>query len=258
MSLVLRNVSFGYEAVRPVLRGVSVEFAPGAVTAIIGCNGAGKSTMLRLLAGLRRPTSGSATVGADEVAELSASERARRVIYLPQQSSVAFDYSVREVVAMGGFALSSAEGAADEALARVGLVDRASDLFLTLSAGQQQRVNLARAIAQIGSSRDEQYLLADEPVSAMDPHHAQLAMRLLKEIASSGVGVVVVLHDLSLVLRFADEVVLLGERGRIHSRGGTASVMTPGALEEIFEIGFEQLRDARGIAAAFVPSVVNP
>lgn len=256
VNLALLNVSFGYEVARPVLRDVSAVFAPGAVSAIIGCNGAGKSTMLKLLAGLRRPTGGSAAYGTQAIAELSARERARRVIYLPQQSSVAFDYSVREVVEMGAFMHASSAHVADAALERVGLIDRAGDLFLTLSAGQQQRVNLARAIAQLGTlqATEEKFLLTDEPVSAMDPHHAQLAMGLLREIASSGVGVVVVLHDLSLVLRFADEVVLLGNGGRIHSHGKAESVMTSGALEEVFGIGFERLCDSRGSAAAFVPT----
>lgn len=239
-----------------MLRDVSVEFASGTVIAIVGCNGAGKSTMLKLLAGLRRPTTGSTTHGAHEVAELSASERARRLVYLPQQSSVAFDFSVREVVEMGALAHSNARQAADAALDRVGLRERVHDQFLTLSAGQQQRVTLARALAQIGANQAgrEKYLLADEPVSAMDPHHAVATMRLLRELASGGVGVVVVLHDLSLVARFADEVVLLGKQGEIHSRGRTESVMTPVALEEIFEIGFERLNDSRGTAAAFVPT----
>lgn len=256
---MLQHAFFGYERTRPVLRGVSVILPPGKLVAIIGPNGAGKSTLLRLLAGLRRPQTGEALYNEESIAAIPDRERARKLVYLPQQSSVAFDYTVEEVVAMGRYSHGSQMSEAAEASLRtVGLFDRAGDPFHILSAGQQQRVNLARAIAQLGfsQSKEERYLLADEPVSAMDPHYALASMLLLRELASRGIGVAVVLHDLSLALRFADEVVLLDPEGRVHSYGATGEVLTPAALKAIFEVEFERLNDSQGRPASFVPAAV--
>jgi len=255
--LLLQHVFFGYEPSRPVLRGVNVLLSPRKFMAIIGPNGAGKSTLLRLLAGLRRPQTGEAMYNDEPIAGLADKERARRLVYLPQQSSLAFDYTVEEVVAMGRFSHGSrAPEAAESSLSTVGLLNRAEDPFHILSAGQQQRVNLARAIAQLGfnSSQDQRYLLADEPVSAMDPHHALSSMLLLRELSSRGIGVAVVLHDLSLALRFADEVVLLDATGRVHAHGATGVTLTAASLKAIFEVDFEQLNDSMGRPAAFVPA----
>lgn len=242
-----------------MLRGVSVLLPPGKLVAIIGPNGAGKSTLLRLLAGLRRPQTGEAMYNEEPLEAIPDRERARKLVYLPQHSSVAFDYTVEEVVAMGRFSHGSrTPEAAEASLRTVGLFERADDAFHILSAGQQQRVNLARAMAQLGfnQSKEERYLLADEPVSAMDPHHALASMLLLRELASRGIGVAVVLHDLSLALRFADEVVLLDPEGRVHSHGATSEVLTPAALKAIFEVEFEQLHDSQGRPASFVPAAI--
>jgi iron complex transport system ATP-binding protein len=255
--LLLQHAFFGYEHARPVLRGVSVIVRPGKLVAVIGPNGAGKSTLLRLLAGLRQPQTGEVLINDEQIAGIPDRERARRLVYLPQQSSVAFDYTVEEVVAMGRYSHgASTPEAAEASLRTVGLFDRADDPFHILSAGQQQRVNLARAIAQLGfnQAQNERYLLADEPVSAMDPHYALASMLLLRDLASRGIGVVVVLHDLSLALRFADEVVLLDLEGRVHSCGATSDVLTPVALKAIFEVEFEQLNDSKGRPASFVPA----
>jgi len=257
VALLLQHVYFGYEPSRPVLRGVSAVFPPGKVVAIIGPNGAGKSTLLKLLAGLRRAQTGEVMYNETDIAKMTDRERAQRLVYLPQHSSVAFDYTVQEVVAMGRFAHGAhTPEAAESSLRTVGLHQRANDAFHTLSAGQQQRVTLARAIAQIGfnHSREEKFLLADEPVSAMDPHHALASMLLLRELASRGIGVAVVLHDLSLALRFANEVVLLDPDGKVHSYGNTETALTSSALHSVFGIEFEQLRDAKGRPAAFVPA----
>lgn len=257
--LVLQHVSFGYEHTRPVLRGVSVSFSPGKLVAIIGPNGAGKSTLLRLLAGLRRPDAGAALLNEAAIAEMPERDRARHLVFLPQQSAVAFDYTVGEVVSMGRYAHGpGAPEATESALRAVGLGERAGDPFHTLSAGQQQRANLGRALAQLGfnAAPEGRYLLADEPVSAMDPHFALASMLLLRELASRGVGVAAVVHDLSLALRFADEVVMLDQSGRVHSYGKAAEVLTPAALKTVFEVDFEQLNDSRGKPAAFVPALL--
>lgn len=257
MTLALHNVNFAYAVAKPILREVNASFAPSRVTAIIGSNGAGKSTLLRLLAGLRAPDSGSITLENKPLSDLTRSERAHKLVYLPQHSSVAFDYTASEVVAMGLYARGSASDRAliTEALAKVGIENRADDLVRTLSTGQQQRVTLARALAQFGrtSEASPRYLLADEPVSAMDPRHALAAMDILRELTSRAIGVVVILHDLSLALRYADDVLLLSSEGRVHAAGPCAQTLRSENLQALFGLHFEELQDSQGRAAAIVP-----
>lgn len=260
------DASFAYVPGRDVLRGVSVAFHPGTVAAIIGPNAGGKTTLLRLLAGLRTPASGSVTVGDATIADLSATQRAKRLVFVPQHAEVAFAFSTREVVELGAFAAGTrARTTAERALAEVRLTDRAEAAFSTLSAGQQQRATLARALVQLDAwsersggtggtgAREPRYLLADEPVSAMDPRHALSSLETLRGLASRGIGVVCVLHDLSLALRFCDELVMLGEGGRVLAAGPTRETMTAERLSELYGVGFEPLRDTKGEIAGFAP-----
>lgn len=265
------DCSFAYSPGHDVLRGVSVECPPGHVTAIIGPNAGGKTTLLRLLAGLRTPDRGTVRFEGEAAAEmgaLSTLERARRVVYLPQRSEVAFGFSTREVVELGGFAAGRGEKAeragsndiVDRALAEVQLAEHAGVGFATLSAGQQQRATLARALVQLDAWRDEngtkRFLLADEPVSAMDPKQALRSMVTIRALASRGFGVVCVLHDLSLALRFADEVVMIAAGGSVLSAGPTPETMHAQSLSDLYGVTFETLHDAEGRPAAFVPTRV--
>jgi len=255
--LAARDITFGYPR-RPVLRGVTAEFPRGVVTAVIGPNGAGKSTLLRLLMGVLRPSRGEVTKDGRGVRGISATERARLMAYVPQHSQVAFPFSAAEVVRLGRFAAGSGgtDAFVGDALARVGIADRADDLFGQLSAGQQQRVTLARALAQLRGHDGASYLVADEPVSAMDPHHALRAMEVLRDLAGAGCGVVVVLHDLSLVLRYAQRVVVLDASGQVAGAGAVHEVMTEELLGRVYGVRFQRLVDpgAPETPAAWVPA----
>lgn len=250
MSLRAESVDFAYHPTRVVLHGVTAEFAPGRVTAIIGPNGAGKSTLLRLLAGVARPTRGRVTWGGNDVASMPATERARAIAFMPQASEVAFPFSVGEVVRMGLYAAGRGAGArVNEALQAVGLADRAAEPFGTLSAGQRQRVTLARALAQLDLAGDRQatgkVLIVDEPVSAMDPARTLTTLDTLRGLARRGATVIVVLHDLSLVLRAADDAAMISAEGRLTSHGPVSNTLRPDALRDLFGVAFEPL-SARG------------
>lgn len=273
MSLQGEQLRFGYTPGRRVLDGVSVTLAPGRVTAIVGPNAAGKSTLLRLLAGLREPQSGSVLLDSQSIGSWSPARRARAIAYIPQQASVAFDFRLREVVAMGGFARPGTQNAhavlIEPALHAVGLTDRSDDVFETLSAGQKQRAAIARALVQLGlrlgpaplSSPSQpghagqaphpepsRYLLADEPISAMDPRHSLESLSLLRTIAAAGVGVVMVLHDLTLARRFADEALLIDASGRVVAHGPATQTLTPDRLDPVFAVAFTELRSAEHCA----------
>jgi iron complex transport system ATP-binding protein len=244
------GVCAGYPE-RAVLHSVDAAIAPGEITAIVGPNGAGKSTLLRVLLGLITPTRGEVLLDGARVHAMPARARAARMAYVAQRPSLAFATSVLESVAMG-CALAHARHARDralDALSRVGLADRAHEDFATLSAGQQQRVALARALAQVRGVQSGA-ILADEPVSAMDPAHALASMRLLREAASAGARVGVVLHDLSLAQRSSDRVLVLDASGAVRASGPTRDVLTPGVLRETFGVEFESLHGARASALA--------
>lgn len=219
-----------------VLRGLTASFEPGSVTVIVGPNGAGKSTLARAALGLIAPRSGRVTLDGLDVARLRGHERARRLVYVPQRSEAAFAYKVRDLVGMGRYAAGEAStGDANEAivraLARVELADRAGDSYGELSAGQQQRVTLARALVQMeiplqSKAHGTLALVADEPISAMDPRHALCALELFQEIARAGAAVAVVLHDLSLAARVADRAMVLSHDGLVAFEGEARSTLT--------------------------------
>ena len=185
--------------------------------------------------------------------------------YIPQASQVAFPFSVTEVVRLGRYVAGKGDdqGSVASALARMDIADRALDAFGELSAGQQQRVTVARALAQLDNRNvrndagaGTRVLLADEPVSAMDPSHALRTMDLFEALAAEGLCVIVVLHDLGLVLRYAKRVLVIGADGRTAGEGETGATLTPELLSRVYGVRFRALMDPEtpGRAAAMIPS----
>ncbi len=237
MPLIGTNLSFAYPKGPKVLDAVSCSIEPGTITAIVGPNGAGKSTLIRLLAGLVSPDDGQVQIDQKNLAILNGSQRASRLVYIAQRSSLAFDFDVRLVVSFGRLALPKDPAAVERAIERFGLTELASKPMGTLSVGQQQRVSLARGWAQL-DGHDNAYLLADEPTSAMDPKHQLQAMHGFQELASGGVGVALVAHDLSLSTQFADRAIVLDRQGAVHAQGAVGDVLTPRVLGEVFDTPF--------------------
>ena len=246
------GLTFGYDPAQPVLgaaveqedaaAGLHLQVRSGRLTALLGPNGSGKSTLLRLLLGQLRPDRGAVTLMGRDLRAWRPRELARRVAYVPQRGSVSLGFTVREVVAMGRFAFGDRAGVV-EAMAALDLAGLADRPVRELSGGQQQRVLLARAWAQsrgeLGGARPAAGVLADEPATHLDLRHVQESMKLLKALAAEGCAVLVVLHDLSLAQRWADEVVLL-HRGVVAAQGSPADVLTPQQLRPIFGVDFRE------------------
>jgi iron complex transport system ATP-binding protein len=256
-ALQARGVCFGYDRAAPVLRDVSVTLESGTITAIVGPNGAGKSTLVRVLAGLAAPQAGTVELQGRAIGDLSPAARARRLAYIPQRGELIEAFSVRQVVALGRHGAGGGGGgtgadAVEAALARCGLGELAEATFQRLSVGQQQRVLLARAVAQLAGTTGG-VLLADEPLAALDPAHAGLAAGLLREIAAAGRAVAVVVHDLTSAARIADRAVLLGCDGRMSAAGRADDVLHGGELERVFGVVFDRAATPGGpvIAARF-------
>lgn len=236
--LVLDGVTAGYRA-SPVLRGLSCGPIPkGCVTALVGPNAAGKSTLLRAIAGLVR-AEGSIRFGDRELIGMKTRERARHLAFMPQALPQDTGLSVIEALLGAWRAMPDGmlEGSEAEVLQRVGAVlDRLGlgELGMrplqALSGGQRQMVALAQAII-----RDPPLLLLDEPTSALDLRRQLEVMGLLGELAREGRTVIVVLHDLSLAARWA-EWLLVVSGGRAHSFGPSETVLTPEMLDEVYGV----------------------
>lgn len=237
-ALTIEGVVFGYSRAEPVIQGLSAKLRRGVVTVLIGPNAAGKSTLLRLILGQLRPWSGGVFLDGRPVGAVPPLRRARFMSYVPQRSSAHFGFTVEEVVRMGRYALGPDEAAVDRALEQCDLKPVRHRIFAHLSAGQQQRVLLARALAQ--SYPEGQFMLLDEPGNAMDLLHTHQTMELLREQATRGLGVLVVLHDLNLAARYGDEVWLL-ERGRLRAAGSWSEVMQKTVLEPVYGVRLESL-----------------
>jgi iron complex transport system ATP-binding protein len=236
--IAFRDVFIRYHgAAANAVDGVSFEVLPGRITALAGPNGSGKSSLVRALVKRVPLAGGEIAVGNQNLGDMSIAEIGRRAAVLPQREDSAFPLGVSEYVGLGRFphlGLWKAKTAADEsaverAIARAGisfLSDRRTD---ELSGGEWQRVRLARALAQEAPA-----LVVDEPTTFLDIAHEMAIFELLASLASSGLAVLLVSHQLNLLSRFADEIVLL-ERGKIAAKGEPATVMDPALLERVFE-----------------------
>jgi ABC-type hemin transport system ATPase subunit len=246
LSLEACGVTCGYVRNKPVLRDVSCGIGAGEVTAVVGPNGAGKSTLLRVLSGVQRVWSGEVRIGGTLLGTLGASERARVIAYAGQRVSQGLSMTVREVVGFGCYGEGMDTSLLGETLARFELEGLADEPTDRLSVGQQQRVSIARAEGQLGGADHERYLILDEPIASMDPRYAIGTMDALQTRCASGLGVCVVLHDLTMVTRWADRVVLLDARGALVRSGLTDAVMCPDVLREVYGVRMSSIETPLG------------
>jgi iron complex transport system ATP-binding protein len=248
------GLELGYEE-RTVLRGVDFSLQAGEVVAIVGPNGAGKSTLLHALLGLVPRSRGIVKLGGHPLETLRRNEIARRVAFVPQDTRADFDFTVRELVAMGRtphLGRFQPERALDTAA-----VDHALDMTETrafedrivseLSGGEQQRVHLARAIAQTTD-----VLLLDEPTASLDLEHQLELLDLVRRLAKEGKAAAVALHDLSLAARVADRIVVLAER-RVVAMGKPEIVITEELLATFFHVRGRVHRDPKDGVVVVVP-----
>lgn len=236
-----------YAGRRALLDRVSLEIAPGTVTALLGANGAGKSTVIRVLAGDHRPDEGLVEIDGTRLDRLSPLALARRRAVMPQSASLDFGFTAAEVVALGRlpYAGTAAMLEDDEAIGAAGAATGIAALwhraYPTLSGGEQQRVQLARVLAQLwqaDGAREQRYLLLDEPVSALDLQQQRIIFDVLRRLARQGVGILAVVHDLPLAAAYADRVVLLRE-GRLLAAGTPEATLTPELIDTCFGITVE-------------------
>lgn len=242
----LHNIGYTCQG-NALLSDVSWQVTPGKLYAIGGCNGAGKSTLLRIISGDLQPTRGSLKFNGLPLKSFSSRRLAERRAVLPQQLQVAFDYTAFEVAAVGRLGIGSDRSEDTtlvwEALKETQVDHLAHRSYAILSGGEQQRVQLARVLAQLSPDRDNrsQLLLLDEPVSALDICCQHQIMSLLRRWLQYDLAVVVILHDLNLIARYADHILWLA-KGKVTGMGTADEVLTEQHLEKTYNMPFHLLR----------------
>ena len=240
MTLAARSL-----AVAQRLTDVAVSLEPGRITAICGPNGAGKSTLLQALAGLIEPDRGEVLLG--DAALPTGRERARRIGYLPQVGEVAWDLSVAALASLGRLPhRDRGEPLVAAALAALDLAHLAERPVSTLSGGERARALLARVLAG-----EPEWILADEPLAALDLAHQLALLARLREAAGRGAGVVLVLHDLALAMNHADRVVVLAH-GAVAADGAPGEALSEETIARVWGVTARWLGEpgARALVAS--------
>jgi iron complex transport system ATP-binding protein len=217
---------------RRVLSQVSLALRPGSLLGVLGANGVGKSTLLRVLARLLAPDSGTVRLGGADVRLLERRDFARRVALVPQQAECRWPVPCRAIVELGRLPHGEAHGAGaaevDAALRALQVLHLADRPATEVSGGELRRVLVARALATRPG-----HLLLDEPTAALDPFHQFHLLGLLRGLADSGRGVTITLHDLALAARFCDRVAVL-HAGALAALGAPRDVLTPELLRRCY------------------------
>jgi iron complex transport system ATP-binding protein len=240
---------------RDALDGVTLSAQAGIITAVVGPNGSGKSTLVRALLGRVAIDAGAISLDGADVGSISRAAVARKVAVVTQREEAAFPISVREYVSLGRLPHRGAWGrdtkqdrdAVDQAmwLAEVGELHARS--VHQLSGGEWQRARFARALAQGGDA-----FVADEPTTFLDVGHEMIVFELLGRLAREGRAVLLVSHQLNLVARFADRLVLLHE-GRVAAAGAVDDVMRAEILERVYQWPVVVTHDPAVGAPSLVP-----
>lgn len=239
----------------PALQQVSFTAHPGVVTAVVGPNGSGKSSLVRTLLRRAPVTAGRVLLDGRDVAALDARTLAQQVAVVPQREEPGMPLTVREFVMLGRHPRRGAFGApsdhdralVDASLHKAGIADAVDRTTESLSGGEWQRVRIARALAQ-----DTRVLVLDEPTTFLDIAHEMAVFELLDALAREGQAILLVSHQLNLVARFADHIVLL-HHGSIAAAGTPADVMRGEVLETVYEWPLVVSRDPAVGAPVLVP-----
>lgn len=244
--LKIEEICTGYDG-QEVLHGISAGIEAGRITVLAGPNGCGKTTFLKSMIGLVSKTSGEIWIDGKKIEEYSAQMLAKKIAYLPQKRNVP-DITVRKMVLHGRFPYLDyprryrAEDLkiADQALQQVGMEAYAEQNLKQLSGGMQQKVFIAMALAQ-----DTPVILMDEPTSFLDIAHQIRLMETVRKLAEQGKAVVLVLHDLAMALRMADQILVLRE-GRMCVQGTPEAVYKSGVLGEVFGVKVKRVSTEDG------------
>ncbi len=220
---------------------VDLEIRPGELLAVVGPNGAGKSSLLKVLTGEHEHQQGTISINNKNMRHYKRDELARTRSVVNQHTEVSFPFSLRNIIAMGRHPHRSNQDVdnqvIDEAMRMAEVREFTDRIFNTLSGGEQQRGQMARAIAQILpiGSDSKRYILLDEPISNMDLSHQHGTLNYLKKLTEQQVGVLIVIHDLNLASLYADRIAVM-HKAKLKLVGTPSEIITTELLENVFRL----------------------
>ncbi|MGG6895600.1 ABC transporter ATP-binding protein [Rhizobium sp. BR 315] len=234
MSIKADNIIWKIGA-RTILDGVSFEVPAGKMLGLLGPNGSGKTSLLRLLAGLKRPNSGRIILEQKDLRQMPRRSIAKRIAFVEQHSTTDANLKVIDVVKLGRFPhrsmfsgwTSADDEAVENALERTGMMGKRNDRWQSLSGGEKQRTHIARALAQAPKE-----LILDEPTNHLDIQHQISLMRL---VAGLPVTSIIALHDLNHAAMFCDRLIIM-QQGKIVATGTPQDVLTEDLLGDVFAV----------------------
>lgn len=250
----IENLAFAYNG-RPVLDGITLDVKAGELLALVGPNGSGKTTLLRAVSGVLPVNAGAVYLdlgeeSAQQISMIAPRELARSLAAVEQEVHVAFDFTVREIVALGRlphshrllnpFSMRDTR-IVEEAMECMAITPVAERSIQTLSSGERQRVFLAMALAQ-----EPKVLLLDEPTAHLDLKYQIEIMELIRKLADQGLTVIAAVHDLNLAARYADRVAVLSQ-GRLISCDHPHAILTEELIEFVWGVKVRVLQDQAGL-----------
>ena len=249
-----RNIHFSYHR-RAVLADATLALGPGELVCLLGANGVGKSTLLKLMQGLLKPQRGNVTLDGKPLSAMRRRQLAKSIAYVPQVHAAPFPYTVREVALLGRlpangvFLAPDAKDCAivDSALEHLSIAHLARRPYTEISGGERQLALIARALVQ-----EARFLVMDEPLAGLDYGHQVRLLARLKSLAAEGYGVLMTTHDPDQPLAGCQRVALLVD-GRIIADGPPETALTPAAIHRLYGVQVDLLRTADNRGIAFRP-----
>jgi iron complex transport system ATP-binding protein len=240
-TIELGNVSFTYYKNEEFINNLTFSACNGEFIGLLGANGSGKSTILKLISGILRPSAGYINLWGKPLHDYKNKDRAKLLCYLPQLLDIHLPFKVRELVSMGLYPYDTPpEITVDEALALVGMKEKSESYITNLSGGERRRTFIAMTLLQ-----EAGLLLLDEPLANLDIKYQLEMLKLLRGLQEKkDISVIMALHDINLSSYF-DKVMLIKE-GKILALGNPESVLTKNLLKEAFDVGIEIKKQTSG------------
>jgi ABC-type cobalamin/Fe3+-siderophores transport system ATPase subunit len=240
--LELDRVSFQYPGAGRIIDGISFAIGSGEFVGLLGANGSGKSTILKLAAGMLRPDKGSVRLWDRPLADYRNKDRAKLLCYFPQHLDVSVPFTVREIVGMGMYPYDIPPAmTVEEAMDTVGLLDKADIYVTNLSGGERRRVFIAMTLIQ-GAG----ILLLDEPLANLDIKYQIELLRLLRRLQDQkGISVIMALHDINVALQF--EKVMVIKNGAVLGTGSPEAILTGPMIRDAFDVSIEVRKAEHGV-----------